>query len=189
MSDNNTDNYELSDWWDIDSRFINNDGKINPVIKSSVVFNANTETARLNDAIKKHLEIARIQKINQEKSVNQLLKNDIEKDKQFIDSSLYDDDECLDDEITSFSDNLCCVLSSLERLLIIKNKAYGNSALEPINIFSKSTSEDVILQQIDHKLSRIKNATKPCKNDTTDLLGYLLIYCINQGWGITEKLE
>lgn len=83
---------------------------------------------------------------------------------------------------SDFSVNLNHFLISLEHLLTAKNKAYGNSALKPLNVFSKASSSDVILQQIDHKLSRIKNADNPSKNDTIDLIGYLTLYCIDQNW-------
>lgn len=62
-------------------------------------------------------------------------------------------------------------------LLIQKNRAYGNSALEPIRIFSKASSNEQILVRIDDKLNRIKQGAN-CLDDEDvlqDLIGYLIL--------------
>ena len=71
---------------------------------------------------------------------------------------------------------------SLEAFLMEKNKRYGNSALEPIQTFSKLSSVEGILQRIDDKISRIKNSKELRKNDVVDLVGYLVLLCVNKGW-------
>ena len=91
--------------------------------------------------------------------------------------------------LTSFPERLRMFLSEFSDLLNAKNQAYGNSALEPINIFSKASSSDVILQQIDHKLSRLKNSDTPNKNDVIDLMGYLTLYCLDQSWLYLQDLR
>ena len=63
-------------------------------------------------------------------------------------------------------------------LLIEKNKAYGDTANHPPQIFSKLSAREGILARIDDKLSRIKNKGL---NDLTedrvaDLIGYLILY-------------
>ncbi len=63
-----------------------------------------------------------------------------------------------------------------------KNKRYGDSALSPIQIFSKKDSDNQILTQIDHKLSRINNSEELRKNDVSDLFGYLALLMINNDW-------
>lgn len=88
----------------------------------------------------------------------------------------------LEENSLEFSEQLSTFLNSFEKLLMAKNKAYGNSALEPMNVFSKASSAEVISQQIDHKISRIKNSEEPVKNDVIDLMGYLTLYCLNQQW-------
>ena len=72
------------------------------------------------------------------------------------------------------------VVSQLQELLITKNKAYGNSALEPINIFSKNDSVDSLCARIDDKLSRIKNKGLSDETEDTlfDLAGYLILLII-----------
>ncbi len=42
-------------------------------------------------------------------------------------------------------------------LLITKNQAYGDSALNPIGIFSPGKASDLIRVRMDDKLSRIAN--------------------------------
>jgi len=79
------------------------------------------------------------------------------------------------------------VIEGLKKFLLEKNKRYGNSALEPINVFTKHASKDDdtlngLLSRLDDKLSRIKNADFLKKNDTVDLTGYLILLCIHQSW-------
>ena len=74
------------------------------------------------------------------------------------------------------------VTDSLSSLLIEKNKRYGNSALEPINTFSKLNSENSIAVRLDDKLSRIKNSEELRKNDIVDMLGYLTLLCVSKDW-------
>lgn len=74
------------------------------------------------------------------------------------------------------------VCVNLALFLKSKNDKYGNSALAPVRIFSKSASEDQILNRIDDKLSRIKNSEELRKNDVVDLMGYLVLVCVKKGW-------
>lgn len=61
-------------------------------------------------------------------------------------------------------------------LLIAKNKSYGDSALHPSRIFSKSDAVEQLLVRIDDKLSRIQNGHEwPGDNEIDDLIGYLIL--------------
>lgn len=80
-----------------------------------------------------------------------------------------------DDKIFQVCDNLSHFLES-------KNAKYGNSALEPVKIFSKADSESQIFNRIDDKLSRIKNSDELRKNDVVDLMGYLVLLCVKKEW-------
>jgi hypothetical protein len=77
-------------------------------------------------------------------------------------------------------DKITEVTNRLQQLLLKKNKAYGNSALEPLGVFSKQGSIDSLCTRIDDKLSRIKN--KGINSDTEDTLfdlaGYLVLLII-----------
>ena len=60
--------------------------------------------------------------------------------------------------------------------LLDKNQSYGNSAAEPVRIFSKADPLEQIRVRIDDKLSRmIKGKEYPGDNDERDLTGYLLL--------------
>ncbi len=67
----------------------------------------------------------------------------------------------------------------LKIFLLEKNKSYGNSALEPINIFSKATSVEQLAVRIDDKINRLKKGKEYPGDDTVkDLIGYLILYSI-----------
>ena len=72
------------------------------------------------------------------------------------------------------------ITDKVRDMLIAKNKAYGNSALEPINIFSKGGSAQSLCARIDDKLARIKNVgLNDATEDTLfDLCGYLVLLII-----------
>lgn len=88
----------------------------------------------------------------------------------------------MSDEHAEFKRKLNEVLNSLNDFLVAKNQNYGNSALNPVGIFSKGGAEDGILRRMDDKLNRIKNSDVLRKNDIVDLMGYLAILCINKNW-------
>lgn len=71
--------------------------------------------------------------------------------------------------------------NKVQEMLISKNKAYGSSALEPLNIFSKGKPSDSLCARIDDKLARIKNVGISDKTEDTvfDLVGYLILLMIS----------
>ncbi len=71
-------------------------------------------------------------------------------------------------------------------LLLEKNKAYGDTANQPPQIFSKLSPIEAILSRIDDKLSRIKTVGLNDKTEDTvlDLIGYLMLYRVQ-----LEKLK
>lgn len=77
------------------------------------------------------------------------------------------------------------VCNQVKELIISKNRAYGNSALDPIRIFSKTNNKEQILVRIDDKLNRFFKGTEfPGDNDIDDLIGYLVLLKIskNDNW-------
>lgn len=62
-------------------------------------------------------------------------------------------------------------------LLVEKNAAYGDSALNPANIFANGTAVDNLCARIDDKLMRIKNRGLGSETEDTvkDLIGYLIL--------------
>lgn len=71
------------------------------------------------------------------------------------------------------------ITDSISDLLDYKNKKYGNSALEPLNIF---TNKCKVGQRLDDKLARVKNSSELKKNDVADLIGYLILTCKENNW-------
>jgi len=64
----------------------------------------------------------------------------------------------------------------IAQMLIEKNIAYGDSALDPVRVFSKSSPIEQLHVRIDDKLSRLMRGTDYIgDNDIDDLIGYLIL--------------
>lgn len=71
------------------------------------------------------------------------------------------------------------VVSEIEEMLIAKNRAYGDSALEPVRVFSKAENIEQLYVRIDDKLSRVKRGHEYPGDDTiSDLIGYLVLLLV-----------
>ena len=83
-----------------------------------------------------------------------------------------------------FAGSVRRILKEVGDLLIAKNKAYGDSALNPVGIFAKGNAEELIRVRIDDKLSRIANNPDAFGEDPIDdLQGYLvLLKLARRGW-------
>ena len=74
------------------------------------------------------------------------------------------------------SQNIMKECVDIGNMLKEKNKAYGNSVFEPINIFAKNDWENQVNVRIDDKLSRIARGSEYPSDDTIlDLIGYLIL--------------
>jgi hypothetical protein len=73
--------------------------------------------------------------------------------------------------------SITTLLGEIAKFLVEKNRAYGNSAAEPLRVFAKGV--DAVAQinvRIDDKLSRIARGTEFPGDDTDlDLVGYLIL--------------
>ena len=68
------------------------------------------------------------------------------------------------------------ILGQLQDLLEEKNKAYGDSALNPIRLFSRADAPEALRVRIDEKLARIKSQGSHDDEDSiSDLIGYLVL--------------
>ena len=77
---------------------------------------------------------------------------------------------------------ISCVCDDIKELLIHKNRKYGNSALKPNRIFSKSSATEQLLVRIDDKLNRIMKGAGLLATDedvVNDLIGYLVLLKIS----------
>lgn len=64
----------------------------------------------------------------------------------------------------------------IAHMLVKKNIAYGNSALDPVRVFSKAGPREQLYVRIDDKLNRLMKGTDyPGDNDIDDLIGYLIL--------------
>ena len=82
----------------------------------------------------------------------------------------------------NFQEQVYKVLSEITELLISKNQKYGNSAIEPLGIFSDLSPEEGLKVRIDDKLKRIMNGSleKDDEDVINDLIGYLVLLKILQ---------
>lgn len=75
----------------------------------------------------------------------------------------------------TFTEQVRAVLSEIEAMLLEKNRAYGNSALEPVRIFSKADSIEQLKVRLDDKLSRLMRGEAAGEDVELDLVGYLVL--------------
>jgi len=71
--------------------------------------------------------------------------------------------------------------NTIRDFLLAKNEAYGDSAIAPIRIFSKSDAQEQIKVRIDDKLNRLmqgKNTLETDEDVVKDLIGYLILLLI-----------
>jgi hypothetical protein len=73
------------------------------------------------------------------------------------------------------------ICDAMKDLLIYKNGKYGDSALNPSNVFYKGNSENSIKIRLDDKISRIKNCGDTRLNDVADVIGYCVLLLISMG--------
>lgn len=73
-------------------------------------------------------------------------------------------------------DDIRRIAKEIGELVVAKNQAYGDSAVDPVRIFSKASPVEQILVRLDDKLSRFARGTAyPGDNDIDDLMGYLIL--------------
>lgn len=65
----------------------------------------------------------------------------------------------------------------IKNFLLDKNRKYGDSAINPIRIFSKSNPIEQINVRLDDKLSRIVRGDKTIEDEDVDIdfIGYLIL--------------
>lgn len=66
--------------------------------------------------------------------------------------------------------------TAIADFLVAKNRAYGSSFSDPINMFSKADAREQLAIRIDDKLNRIAKGNEFPGDDTVlDLIGYLIL--------------
>ena len=69
------------------------------------------------------------------------------------------------------------ILDGILTMLEEKNTAYGDSALNPLRLFSRADAVESLCVRIDDKINRIKNSgiTRDTEDSVQDLIGYLVL--------------
>ena len=75
----------------------------------------------------------------------------------------------------TFEDLVDAELDAVREMLLAKNRAYGNSALDPVRIFSTAPAAEQIRVRIDDKLSRLARGHAAGEDVQQDLIGYLVL--------------
>lgn len=89
-------------------------------------------------------------------------------------------------ELTGTQQKIVELTQATQDLLLYKNEKYGDSALNPLGIFTKhlkTVPENTasILVRLDDKLGRVKNAGELRINDVSDIIGYCTLLLISMG--------
>ena len=69
----------------------------------------------------------------------------------------------------------------IKKMLLAKNKQYGDSVINPIRLFSKSNPKEQVRVRIDDKLNRLIQGDESIESDLDiyyDLVGYLILLII-----------
>ena len=67
------------------------------------------------------------------------------------------------------------VCMDIATMLVEKNKAYGDSALNPLRVFSKANAAEQIRVRMDDKLSRLVRGEAAGEDAILDLVGYYVL--------------
>ena len=77
--------------------------------------------------------------------------------------------------------DIATICDDIKELLLEKNRKYGDSALNPVRVFSHSDNQEQIRVRIDDKLSRLRNQQHDEDEDVVnDLIGYLVLLKVAQ---------
>ena len=81
------------------------------------------------------------------------------------------------------------VFDNFKEFLLEKNRRYGDSAVNPLKIFSLHEPENPICSRLDEKLQRVLSSDAGIRfNDTADCIGYLLLLCVQKDWTVFDEL-
>ena len=87
---------------------------------------------------------------------------------------------------------IAVICEEIKSLLLEKNMKYGDSALNPVRVFSNASPVEQLLVRIDDKLNRIKQGAGLLATDedvVNDLIGYLVLLKIAMGRYKTTWME
>ena len=74
------------------------------------------------------------------------------------------------------AERIAAECDTIKELLLAKNSAYGDSAINPVRIFSTADAVEQLRVRIDDKLARLARGNPADQEDTVlDLVGYLIL--------------
>ena len=76
--------------------------------------------------------------------------------------------------------DIAAMCTEIAAMLLAKNRAYGDSALDPVRVFSKASPVEQLLVRVDDKLSRLARGSDAGEDVVMDLIGYLVLLRIAQ---------
>jgi hypothetical protein len=92
--------------------------------------------------------------------------------------------------MTETQEKISIICDNIKEMLLEKNRKYGDSALNPIRIFSKADTTEQLKVRIDDKLNRLKNLQDDETEDViNDLIGYLILLKVNQKQNVQEVVH
>lgn len=78
--------------------------------------------------------------------------------------------------MNKFEEDSKDVLMEIHQMLMDKNRKYGDSALNPVRLFSKAAPIEQLKVRLDDKLSRLSSGqTDDTEDVELDILGYLVM--------------
>lgn len=83
--------------------------------------------------------------------------------------------------LTPTQQRIAAVCDELAEFLIEKNRRYGDSATNPVRVFSSASPREQLLVRIDDKLSRLARGDQVDEDVVLDLLGYLVLLRVVDG--------
>lgn len=82
----------------------------------------------------------------------------------------------MSEAITQTQKDIIDICDDIKDMLLEKNRSYGNSALDPVRIFSDADPVEQLKVRIDDKLSRISRGNDFGDEDViNDMVGYLIL--------------
>lgn len=80
-------------------------------------------------------------------------------------------------DLTATQSEIAAECDAIKAMLLEKNARYGDSALDPVRVFSRAPVEEQLLVRIDDKLNRLSRGAGagPDEDTVADLIGYLVL--------------
>lgn len=79
------------------------------------------------------------------------------------------------EELHSSRHKIETICDGMKDLLLYKNEKYGDSALNPKNVFYKGDATNSIKIRLDDKIGRVMNCNETRINDVCDIIGYCVL--------------